>query len=154
MNNSTAILHGSTIFLLSYFGDWDEIGNFQTRVGGNPLWQEDNYLEQHTDEAVRKIKEHGDHMAIIHFYKGFGLEAEKEQLEDSKTRHSCVKSTVSSRSICRQYSGLRKMLLEKPEAEEWFVPIIWKHRSLWGNQTFRKRVYFMHPGYIEYMKEY
>jgi len=23
---------------------------------------------------------------------------------------------------------------------------------MYGDQTFRKRVYFMHPGYIEYMK--
>ncbi|GAF98706.1 unnamed protein product, partial [marine sediment metagenome] len=44
-------------------------------------------------------------------------------------------------------------LLEKPEAEEWFVPDYRGQPVRYGGtQTFRKRVYFMHPGYIDYIK--
>ena len=43
-------------------------------------------------------------------------------------------------------------LSEKPEAAEWFVPDYLGKPVVYGNQTFRKRVYFMHPGYREYMK--
>src|SRR5437879_13000029 len=43
-------------------------------------------------------------------------------------------------------------LAENPEAAEWFVPDYLGKPVVYGNQTFRKRVYFMHPGYREYMK--
>jgi hypothetical protein len=43
-------------------------------------------------------------------------------------------------------------LVEKPEAEEWFVPDYMGKPVTYFGQTFRKRVYFMHPGYVEYMK--
>jgi hypothetical protein len=43
-------------------------------------------------------------------------------------------------------------LLEKPEAKEWLVPDYLGQPVIYQNQTFRKRVYFMHPGYREYMK--
>ena len=141
-------------FPVVYFGDWDEMAIFRRRVGGNPLWQEDNYLEQHTDEAVRKIKDMGITMAIIHFYKGFGLEAEKEQLEDSKKLALlCKKYGIKVGVYVGSTVGYETMLLEKPEAEEWFVPDYMETPVRYGGtQTFRKRVYFMHPGYIEYMK--
>lgn len=43
-------------------------------------------------------------------------------------------------------------LTEKPDAVNWFVPPYLGREVVYGNQTFRKRVYFMHPGYREYMK--
>jgi hypothetical protein len=44
-------------------------------------------------------------------------------------------------------------LLEKPEAESWFVPDFMGRPVFYDDQTFRKRVYFMHPRYREYMRE-
>src|SRR6266705_4787683 len=35
---------------------------------------------------------------------------------------------------------------------QWFVPDYLGRPVVYSNQTFRKRVYFMHPGYREYMK--
>ena len=43
-------------------------------------------------------------------------------------------------------------LSEKPEAKEWFVQDYLGKPVIYDHQTFRKRVYFMHPGYREYMK--
>jgi hypothetical protein len=43
-------------------------------------------------------------------------------------------------------------LAEKPEAESWFVPDYLGKPVFYDSQTFRKRVYFMHPGYREYMR--
>ena len=65
-------------------GNWDTAHIFRTRKGGNPLWHEEDYVREHSEEAVQKLKELGVTMAVIHFYKGFGLEAEKDQLEDSR----------------------------------------------------------------------
>ena len=135
-------------------GNWDTSRIFRTRKGGNPVWHEDDYNRQHSEEAVRRLQELGVTLAIIHFYKGFGLEAEREQLEDAR----------KLASLCRKY-GIRvgvyvgstiayeTFLLEEPEAADWFVPDF-QGEPIWygGAQTFRKRVYFMHPGFIRYMK--
>lgn len=134
-------------------GNWDDMAIFQRRKGGSPVGQEDTYYKQHTEEAVKKLKDSGVTLVILHFYKGFGLEAEKEQMEDTR----------KLASLCKQYGikvgvyvgfdiAYETFLLEKPEAKEWFVPDYMGHPVLYGKQTFRKRVYFMHPGYIEYIK--
>ena len=65
-------------------GNWDSMPIFRRRVGGGTTWQEDDYRKEHSEETVRKLKELGVTMAIIHFYKGFGLEAEKEHEEDAR----------------------------------------------------------------------
>lgn len=136
-----------------FVGNWDAAPIFKRRVGGTPVWQEDYYYKEHTEEMVKKLKDMGVTMFLLHFYKGFGIEAEKEQMEDSK----------KLASLCKQYGlkvgvyvgstiGYETFLLEKPEAKEWFVPDYLGEPVIYGNQTFRKRVYFMHPGYIEYIK--
>jgi hypothetical protein len=139
---------------LVFIGNWDAMPIFRRRVGGNPTWQEEAYLKENTGETVKKYKEMGVTMILLHFYKGFGLEAEKEHIEEA--RHMA--------SICRQNGlkvgvyvgstiGFETFLPEKPEAAGWFVPDYMGQPVLYGDQTFRKRVYFMHPGFIEYMKQ-
>jgi hypothetical protein len=43
-------------------------------------------------------------------------------------------------------------LVEKPEAKDWIVPNYMGQPVTYGAQTFRKLVYFQHPGYKAYMK--
>ena len=43
-------------------------------------------------------------------------------------------------------------LIEKPEAEAWFVPDFMGHPVFFEDQTFRKRVYFMHSEYRAYIR--
>ena len=140
---------------LIIIGNWDAAAIFRRRVGGNPVWQEEDYEKEHTEEAVQKLKEIGVTMAVIHFYKGFGLEAEKEQLEDSKKLASlCKKYGIRVGVYIGSTVGYETFLLEIPEAQEWFVPdYMGSPVRYGGTQTFRKRVYFMHPGYIEYIKK-
>jgi hypothetical protein len=134
--------------------DWDDIPIFRRRVGGNPVWQEDDYFNQHTDEAVKKLKETGVTMAIIHFYKGFGIEAEKDHMEDAKKLASlCKKYGLKVAVYIGSTVAYETFLLEKPEAKEWFVPDYMGQPVVYGEQTFRKRVYFMNPAYIEYIKQ-
>jgi hypothetical protein len=134
-------------------GNWDDMSIFRRRVGGNRVGQEEAYLKQHTEEAVRKLKEIGVTMAVIHFYKGFGLEAEKEQLEDSRKLVAlCKKYGIRVGVYVGSTVGYETFLAEKPDAREWFAPPFLGRPVVYGDQTFRKRVYFMHPGYREYMK--
>ncbi len=65
-------------------GSWDDMPIFRRRVGGNPVWQEEEYMKGITDEAVQKLKEMGVTMCVIHYYKAYGLEAEKEHMETSR----------------------------------------------------------------------
>ena len=134
-------------------GNWDSMPIFRRRVGGTPAWQEEDYAREHAEESVRRLKELGVTMAVIHFYKGFGLEAEKEHMDEARRLAG----------LCRKY-GLRvgvyvgstiayeSFLQENKAALDWFVPRFLGRPVVYGDQSFRKRVYFMHPGYREYMK--
>jgi hypothetical protein len=126
---------------------------FRRRVGGTPAWQEEEYAREHTDEAVRKLKELGVTMAVIHFYKGYGLEAEKEHMDDARRlAELCKKHGIRVGVYVGSTIAYETFLHEKPEAKEWFVERHLGRPVFYGDQTFRKRVYFMHPGYREYMK--
>ena len=61
-------------------GGWDDMFLFRRRVGSMHTWHEEEYKKAHTEERVLKLKELGVTMAVLHFYKGFGLEAEQEAL--------------------------------------------------------------------------
>jgi hypothetical protein len=133
-------------------GNWDSLPLFQVRHGGGPTWQETEYNAESSEATVKKLSDMGVTLAVIHFYKGFGLQAEQPHLEVAKKlaarlHHYGIRvglyvgSTIAYETI----------LLEKPEAEDWFVPDYLGQPVIYFDQTFRKRVYFMHPGYLEYM---
>lgn len=134
-------------------GSWDDMAIFRRRVGGNPVWQEEDYARSHTEEAVQKLKDLGVTMMVIHFYKGFGLDAEREHQEDArKVTAWCKKHGLRVGVYIGSTIGFETFLIEKPDAESWFVRPFLGRPVLYGDQTFRKRVYFMHPGYREYIK--
>jgi hypothetical protein len=135
-------------------GNWDAMAIFRRRVGANPVWQEDDYNKQHSEEAVKTLKDMGVTMAIIHFYKGFGLVAEKEYIEDSKKLASlCKKYGIKVGVYIGSTVAYETFLQERPDAEKWFVPdYLGSPVRYGGTQTFRKFAYFMHPDFIEYMK--
>ncbi len=134
-------------------GNWDSMPIFRRRVGGAALGQETEYAKQHTPEAVRKLKELGVTMGLIHFYKGFGLEAEAPHIEDARKLAALLKENGLRVGVyVGSTIGFETFLVEKPEAADWFVPPYLGKPVVYSDQTFRKRVYFMHPGYREYMK--
>jgi Beta-galactosidase len=145
-----AWLHETPIVMVS---NHDSMPIFRRRVGGNTTWQLEDYEKEHTEEAVRKLKELGVTMVITHFYKGFGLEAEREHQKKALVLAALVKKYGMRLGV---YVGstiaYETFLAEKPEAESWFVPDYLGKPVFYDNQTFRKRVYFMHPGYREYMR--
>jgi len=131
----------------------DSMPIFQRRRGGNPTWQEEDYEREHTEEAIEKLKDLGVTVVIVHFYKGFGLEAEGEHLEKARHLAAIIKKHGLRLGV---YVGstiaYETFLLEKPEAEGWFVPDFLGRPLFYDDQTFRKRVYFMHPGYRDYIR--
>lgn len=131
----------------------DDMPIFRRRVGGNPTWQEEDYEKEHTEEAIDKLKELGVTVVIVHFYKGFGLEAEKEHREKAMKLADLIhKKGLKVAVYVGSTIAYETFLLEKPEAADWFVPDFMGRPVIYDSQTFRKRVYFMHPGYREYMR--
>src|SRR2546425_78716 len=148
--NRPAWLRETPIILVS---NHDSMPIFRRRVGGNNTWQEEDYEREHTEEAIRKLKELGVTVVITHFYKGFGLEAEREHQQKALVLAALVKKYGMKLGV---YVGstiaYETFLAEQPEAESWFAPDYLGQPVFYDNQTFRKRVYFMHPGYREYMR--
>lgn len=134
-------------------GCWDDFPLFQRRLGGGPDWFEDLYKNQRSEQTVTALKQAGVTLAIIHFFKGFGLEAERDHIADARI---LAKRLQQNGIRVGLYVGstiaYETFLLEKPDAEEWFVPDFMGKPVYYFDQTFRKRVYFMHPGYREYIQ--
>ncbi len=150
-----AVQHATWIdeFPLVLVGNWDDIPLFSRRVGGNALGQPEEYRREHTEETVKKLREFGVTMAILHFYKGFGLAAEGKYIEDAtKLARLCHAQGIKVGVYVGSTVVYETFLLEKPEAQDWFVPDYFGRQVIYDHQTFRKRVYFMHPGYREYIK--
>lgn len=141
--------HGPVVLV----GNWDDAPIFPRRVGGVPVWLDEEYRREHTEETVLALRRLGVTMAILHFFKGFGLGAEQPYIAD----------TIRLAALCHQH-GIRvgvyvgstiiyeTFLLEEPSAAEWFVPDFLGRPVIYDHQTFRQRVYFMHPGYRDYIR--
>jgi hypothetical protein len=148
--NRPAWLHEGPIVMVS---NHDSMPIFRRRVGGNPTWQEEDYEKEHTEESIRKLKDLGVTVVIVHFYKGFGLDAEREHMEKGKALAAVVhKYGMRVGVYVGSTIAYETFLAEKPEAQEWFVPDFMGQPVFYDDQTFRKRVYFMHPGYRDYIK--
>ncbi|OFX36630.1 MAG: hypothetical protein A2X03_06635 [Bacteroidetes bacterium GWA2_40_15] len=136
-------------------GNWDGGPMFRNRRGGSPAWYLEDYQREYTEEAVIKLKEMGVTMVMTDGFKGYGLEAEKEQFENSKKLALlCHKHGLKVGVYVGSTIFFETFLLERPDAKEWFVPDFMGQPVLWDwKQPFRKRVYFMHPEYRNYIKK-
>src|SRR5260370_14143228 len=66
-------------------GNWDSMPIFRRRVGGVAPGMAEDYARQHTEEAVRKLKDLGVTMAGVFFYKGFGPGAPQTHIDAGPT---------------------------------------------------------------------
>jgi hypothetical protein len=140
-------------FPMVFIGTWDVKPTFRQRVGGNPVWQPAEYEKVNTEETVKKFKEMGVTFLMIHFYKGFGLEAEKKEIADSKKMAAlCKKYGLKVGVYVGSTMAFETFLAEMPTAKDWIAPDYLGQAPTYGNQLFRKLVYFQHPGYKAYIK--
>jgi hypothetical protein len=138
---------------LAFIGAWDIKPLFQNRGGGGPVWLADEYHTIHMEETVKKFKDMGASMLLLPFYKGFGLEAEKDEISDSKKLAAlCHKYGLKVGVYIGATMAYESFLLEKPEAKDWIVPNFMGKPVIYSTQQFRKLVYFQHPGYKAYIK--
>jgi len=134
-------------------GNHDNIPIFTRRLGGGTTWQDEDYQNSTSEELAKKLKAAGITLWVSYFYKGFGLKAEQEHIDKIRNFSPTLKKYgIKVGLYVGSTIAYETFLLEKPEAEEWFVPDYLGEPVFYANQTFRKRVYCMHPGYLEYMK--
>jgi hypothetical protein len=135
-------------------GNHDSIPIFVRRRGGGMVSEvREQFDQSHSEEFARKIKAAGITLWITYYYKGFGVEAEKEYMEITKNFVPVLHGHgIKVGVYIGSTMAYETFLLERPDAEDWIVPDYLGKPVIYFDQTFRKRVYFMHPGYVEYMK--
>ena len=127
---------------------------FYLRRGRMTHKTEQDYLNTHTDESIEKLIEQGATFYMTHAFKGFGLEAEKPEIELAKDFASRLhKKGLKVGTYIGSSLVYETFLLEVPEAEEWLVPDYLGKPVYYHDQFFRRRPYFMHPGYRNYIKK-
>lgn len=126
----------------------------QIRVGGASIQTEKNYLRSHSPEYIKEIKESGGNFFMSHVFKAFGLEAEKPEIELAKKFSLLLhENGIKMGTYLGSTIGYETFLVEKPRAEEWLVPDYLGQPVTYGDQYFRRRPYFAHPGYRKYIKQ-
>jgi len=141
-------------------GSWEPL-LFRVRRDGSEGYtptpeQREAYVREHSPEMVEKLKQLGVNFVMMHCYKGFGLEAESESMQDA-VRFSKLCHDAGLRVGVYNFSGAFGWELffeEDPEAENWLVldedgnPIRYgsaTYRYYWNRnhpdaQTFYKRL--------------
>lgn len=129
--------------------------NLQERRGFADPSLKENWKALFDDEAIEHEMKAGSTYWTTQLFKGFGIEAEAEDRQ-------YIKELVPR----LQENGFRvggyvvgsisyeTFLLEEPSAEDWFVPLdYWGEAATYNKQYFRRRVWFHHPGYKDYIKK-
>ncbi|MFC1562611.1 alpha-amylase family protein [candidate division KSB1 bacterium] len=114
----------------------------------------DYYNKEHSEERMREAKEFGGTYYCTHLFKGFGMEAEGEELKYAKELAGYIhKYGMKVGTYVGSTMAYETFLLEKPEAEEWLVPDYLGEPAIYSTQYFRRRPYIGHPEYVKYIKE-
>ena len=130
---------------------------FNVRRGGIRTDTWDNYLSQHSEENVKKLADLGVNVFHTHLYKGFGMAAEKDEMEMTKNLARLVHKYGMKLDTYVQWGSLmfETFFNEVPEAKNWVQvdqfgePILRYSNS----QPFRYTPCFNNNGYRVYFKK-
>jgi len=128
--------------------------NLQERRGFADPSLEENWKALFSDETIEYEKKAGSTYWTTQLFKGFGLEAEAEDRQYIK---DLVPHLQENGFRVGGYVGgtiaYETFMFEDPSAEDWFVPLdYWGEAAIYSKQYFRRRIWFQHPGYKDYIK--
>ena len=135
---------------------------FERRRGRSTTNVEELYRKAHSEENIKKIAALGVKIlgsggggGGVHFYKGLGLELEREEMQNTKKlAELCHKYGIKLSVYVGGTIFIETMFIEEPKAREWVQrdqngnPITYS-----GHQTYRYLPCYNHEGYVEYMKK-
>jgi len=124
-------------------GSWEPL-LFRVRRDGSPGYtptpeQRAAYVREHSPEMVARLKALGVNFVMMHCYKAFGMEAERESMADA-VRFSKLCRDAGLRVGVYNNSGTLGWELffkEKPEAEDWVVRDRDGKPRTYGRATYR-----------------
>ncbi|HWF66451.1 MAG TPA: hypothetical protein VN670_04055 [Acidobacteriaceae bacterium] len=131
---------------------------FIVRRGGQRLDARQISNRQQTEEVVRSLKEQGVEVFHTHFYKGFGIAAERSEMEATKRAAAIAHRYGMKVDTYIQWNSLmyETFFAEQPQAKDWVQydafgqPIMLDYGY---QQSFRYRPCFSNQEYLDYLKK-
>jgi hypothetical protein len=130
---------------------------FVVRRGGQSLAAREIYKRHQSEEEIRTLKSQGVEVFHTHLYKGFGMEAEKPEMEDTKRVAAIVHGYGMKVDTYIQWNAMmyETFFAEEPRAKEWIQcdalgqPIMLTYGY---QQSYRYRPCFSNQEYLNYLK--
>jgi hypothetical protein len=144
----------SLMFIVRRGHGFSYFRNLQERRGFAESSLEETWKVVFDDESIAHEKTAGSTYWTTQLFQAFGLDAESEYTQYMK---DLVPKLQENGFRVGGYVGgtiaYETFLLENPAAEDWFVPLdYWGEAATYNKQYFRRRVWFQHPGYKDYIK--
>lgn len=132
--------------------------SFVVRRGGHRLDARKEYEFQQSEEVIRRLKDQGVEVFHTHLYKGFGMAAEKLEMEDTVHVAAVVHRLGMKIDTYIQWETMmyETFFVEEPRAQEWYQvdafgqPIMLEYGY---QQSFRYLPCFSNQEYIDYLKK-
>ena len=131
---------------------------FVVRRGGQRLDAREVYEREKSEEVIRKLRDQGVEVFHTHLYKGFGMMAERPQMEDTIQTAAIVHRLGMKIDTYIQWDSLmyETFFAEEPRAQNWIQcdafgqPIMLEYGY---QQSFRYLPCFSNQEYIDYLKK-
>ncbi|MGD0125693.1 MAG: alpha-amylase family protein, partial [Terriglobia bacterium] len=131
---------------------------FVIRRGGERLDARKDYEWNQSEELIRTLHNQGIEVFHTHLYKGFGMAAEKPEMEDTRRAAAIAHRYGMKVDSYIQWNTMmyETFFAEEPRAKEWIqrdvsgLPIL----LVYGfQQSYRYRPCFTHQEYLDYLKQ-
>jgi hypothetical protein len=131
---------------------------FVVRRGGQRLDARKTCDYQQSEELIRQLQGAGVEVFHTHLYKGFGMEAEHEEMEETRKAVAVAHRLGMRADTYIQWSSLmyETFFAEEPKAVDWIqsdaagLPIMLPYGF---QQSFRYRPCFNNQDYLDYLKK-
>ncbi len=131
---------------------------FTIRRGGQRLDAREIYERAQSEDVIRRLESQGVEVFHTHLYKGFGMEAERAEMDDARRV-----AAIAHRDGLKVYSYIQWNTLmyetffaEEPRAKDWIQrdtagkPILLTYGF---QQSYRYRPCFANQNYLDYLKK-
>lgn len=135
-------------------GNWEPL-IFIRRRGGHPLEDEQNWMAERAERAAIGLKEAGVNLVITNLHKGFGIAAEKEDIDATRRFTGFAhKHGIRVGGYVGATMMYESFFLEEPDARGWMQkdengrPVYYT-----AEQTFRYAACRNNPGYKAFIEK-
>jgi Beta-galactosidase trimerisation domain len=131
---------------------------FVVRRGGHSLNAREIYRHEQSEEVIRSLMDQGIEVFHTHLYKGFGMAAEKPEMEDTVRTAAIVHRLGMKIDTYIQWDSMmyETFFVEEPRAKDWIQrdaigqPVMLEYGY---QQSFRYLPCFSNQGFIDYLKK-